>query len=684
MNFELRRFLVAGVFAAISLLSPLAFAQEGAHVHEDGTVHERAHGHAAVKPQFGAKAIRLFGSLPIQDGGRVKPISTMAGFKLLKFNGIRKVTTPLGEKLDPTEWLLHCLFFPEVAQDYEFFQIQNDEVLTAIGLSIEGKKKRDRYSFEQLRPGVEALMNKASEWAHIEAVDQTLVQRQLLSLARNLREFIDLTREFDFAFTEFSAANGPEVQRLLGGEKASLSVVLAKMQDLRALYLRKGREKLEEDPDRVAAGKIFGQLQVMAGVTQLGLIAPEVSLEQETEWSSVLDLIPIVLQDERPTEKSIELVGYMEKLVGQRADPASFEANLVKLHAGSVALSGALDRDEYRKIPIEQRFYKADFFYRALVMFLLSFLLCAVGWLKPSSKWVQRGVWLSLLGGTLLATLGITMRCIIRSRPPVSTLYETILFIAVVCVLVALLIEYINRQRLALAMATIFGAVGMWLSMKYELKEAATAGDTMPSLVAVLDTNFWLSTHVTTVTMGYSAGLLASLMAHVWVFGKLFGLKRGDTAFYKHITRMVYGVLCFGLLFSVVGTILGGIWANYSWGRFWGWDPKENGALLICLWELMILHLRMGGFIRDRGLCNLAIFGGMVVSFSWWGVNLLGIGLHSYGFTSGIGTALTVFYLVEVTIIAVSLIHWVIETSVERRLASLRAGEGDFSSGASQ
>jgi hypothetical protein len=94
----------------------------------------------------------------------------------------------------------------------------------------------------------------------------------------------------------------------------------------------------------------------------------------------------------------------------------------------------------------------------------------------------------------------------------------------------------------------------------------------------------------------------------------------------------------------VVGTILGGVWANDSWGRFWGWDPKENGALMICLWEIAMLHARMGGYLKDFGFCLASIFGGIVVAFSWWGVNLLGIGLHSYGFTSGISLALNIFY----------------------------------------
>jgi cytochrome c biogenesis factor len=100
----------------------------------------------------------------------------------------------------------------------------------------------------------------------------------------------------------------------------------------------------------------------------------------------------------------------------------------------------------------------------------------------------------------------------------------------------------------------------------------------------------------------------------------------------KALVRMTYAIVCFATLFSFIGTVLGGIWADQSWGRFWGWDPKENGALLIVIWNAVILHARWGGMIRERGLMNMAVFGNIITSFSWFGVNMLGVGLHSYGF----------------------------------------------------
>ncbi|NQY74736.1 MAG: cytochrome c biogenesis protein CcsA [Candidatus Margulisbacteria bacterium] len=119
---------------------------------------------------------------------------------------------------------------------------------------------------------------------------------------------------------------------------------------------------------------------------------------------------------------------------------------------------------------------------------------------------------------------------------------------------------------------------------------------------------------------------------------------------------MVVGLVCFALLFSFVGTVLGGIWADQSWGRFWGWDPKENAALLIVLWNVIILHARIGGYIQTRGLMVMAVFGNIVNSFSWFGVNMLGIGLHSYGFMGQTFYALAGFIVSQLLVMGLGVL----------------------------
>src|SRR5262245_37288913 len=103
----------------------------------------------------------------------------------------------------------------------------------------------------------------------------------------------------------------------------------------------------------------------------------------------------------------------------------------------------------------------------------------------------------------------------------------------------------------------------------------------------------------------------------------------------KELGRMIYGITCFALLFSFYGTVLGGLWADDSWGRFWGWDPKENGALIIVLWNALVLHARWDKMIADSGLAVLDIGGNIVTSWSWFGVHVFMKGIHMYCFNCG-------------------------------------------------
>jgi ABC-type transport system involved in cytochrome c biogenesis permease subunit len=238
----------------------------------------------------------------------------------------------------------------------------------------------------------------------------------------------------------------------------------------------------------------------------------------------------------------------------------------------------------------------------------------------------------------------------LEGRPPVTNLYSSAIFIGWGAVGLGLILESFWKNAIGLAVATVIG-----FSTQIVAHNLALGGDTMVMLQAVLDTNFWLATHVVIVTLGYSATYVAGFLAILYVvlgfFTKVMTADMG-----RSLSRMVYGILCFATLFSFVGTVLGGIWADQSWGRFWGWDPKENGALIIVLWNALILHARWGGMVRERGIMNLAIFGNIVTSWSWFGTNLLGVGLHSYGFMSGAFTALMVFVASQCVLIGLGLI----------------------------
>jgi ABC-type transport system involved in cytochrome c biogenesis permease subunit len=391
----------------------------------------------------------------------------------------------------------------------------------------------------------------------------------------------------------------------------------------------------------------------VAGPARTLVVFPPADGEADDAWHSPGGLAEDAFLGGMLPQTTLNLLREWETLAPAASEsPQAFEQALRIYHDHSVAAARALGA--YDTIPLEVTFYRLGFFRYALMLFVLSFVVVALSWLKPESRVAWGASVLSVIPPAALLVAGITMRCVIRGRPPVTTLYETILFVTAVAVVVGLIVELMNRRRIAVAVAAALGLAGMFLANRYEAKEAV---DTMPAVIAVLDTNFWLATHVTTVTMGYSAGLLAAAIAHLYIFARFFGVRLGDET-YESLTRMAYGILCFGLLFSLVGTVLGGIWAAQSWGRFWGWDPKENGALMIVLCKLAILHARKGRLIQDMGLHLASVFTGMVVAFSWWGVNLLGVGLHSYGFTSGVMRVLATFLIVQTAVIALGAFAW--------------------------
>jgi cytochrome c-type biogenesis protein CcsB len=300
---------------------------------------------------------------------------------------------------------------------------------------------------------------------------------------------------------------------------------------------------------------------------------------------------------------------------------------------------------------------------------------------------------------------------VLEGRPPVTNLYSSAIFIGWGAMILGLVLERIYRVGIGSVVASLAGFVTLMIA-----HNLALGGDTMEMLRAVLDTNFWLATHVVVVTLGYASTFAAGLLAILYIFLGVFtplltqklsagarmsssavlpgasmstrslsataqpatlplpeGEGRGEgeratrlrstgadrkseATLGKALGSMVYGIICFATLFSFVGTVLGGIWADQSWGRFWGWDPKENGALLIVIWNALILHVRWGDLLRDRGIMNLAVFGNIVTSFSWFGVNMLGIGLHSYGFMDAAFQWLMIFIGSQVFIIALGML----------------------------
>ena len=577
-------------------------------------------------------------TIPVQNGGRIKPLATYAGFTMLSLHGARSMSIEgAGGKntIKPTAWLMDTLFRPQLAVKLPTFRIDNSAVLESIGVKSRGK--RDRYSYADIEPAREKLLKLAQSYEVIAKEKRDPVQEQTVILAYNIREYESLLVYFDFARTGITlygtGKNGATDQR------TDMSVLMAT-----APEIRKQIAISQAEGGQISANlkNLLEQVLDAANFSKFGLVMIPPTDSKDLIWQSAGNVIMAAFNDSKVDAKSgIAAIKALEMTARSVGDETAFQNQLVSLRDGIAKQAAA--RGEGKHVALEASYYQENRFIYALSFFILGTITALAMWTVGKGMVGRILAWITLAAtsaGMIYCIIAIVQRSIIMQRPPIGNLYDTIIFIATTVVLLALLIEWMTRLRFALGIAPILGALLIILARRYELGDAK---DHMDPLVAVLDSNYWLTTHVITITLGYAAGLLSAFLSCIYLIIRGLRLYDDDRDIRRSLTRAVYGMICLTLFLSLVGTVLGGIWANDSWGRFWGWDPKENGALLIVLWTLSILHARLGGHIREWGLHFSAVFTAAVIAFSWWHVNFLGVGLHNYGFTAGKDT-IWVFY----------------------------------------
>jgi ABC-type transport system involved in cytochrome c biogenesis permease subunit len=233
--------------------------------------------------------------------------------------------------------------------------------------------------------------------------------------------------------------------------------------------------------------------------------------------------------------------------------------------------------------------------------------------------------WAGFVAGLLAMIAGFWLRIEITGRAPVTNMYESVVYLALGITAFGMIFEAFNRQRYLMAAAAAIGAVALILADSAPV----VLDPQLHPLKAVLRDNFWLVVHVMTITLSYAAFALAMGIGDITLWFYLVGSR--DRAAIEAQSRFTYRVLQVGVLLLAVGTILGAVWADFAWGRFWGWDAKEVWALVSLIYYLAVLHARFIGWVRQLGLAAASSGGFLFIIVAWYGSNYWFAGLHSYG-----------------------------------------------------
>ena len=548
-----------------------------------------------------------FARLPVMANGRLQPIDSVARNSLLILSGKqtfrdKKNPDDEGRLVSANEWLQDVLMRPEVAESYKVFLINNEDVLhLASYKSADGKL----YSFAQLKPAIDEIERQAGLAETVESGERSLFQRDILKLHEQLVLYHRLENSVQ-------AEGALPLQEEIAAFQAAIDPGLV------AIHKRAANEAFSKE-DLDALVDFTKRYDLFARLAYLSLVPPAKGSDAHAPFATIGENLLDSIMSRKLSPAILELADI--RTAYRAPDHSGFEEQCAKYRDWLTRnYSGSL-----KKIDYEFVFNRIAPFYRCVFLYVLVLVLACFSWLIWPDSLGKVAYYLTALTFTI-HTLGLLSRIYLQDRPPVTNLYSSAVFVGWGAVFLAIIIERIYRNGIGSATAGMIGFLTLIIA-----HHLSASGDTMEAMRAVLNSNLWLSTHVVVITLGYASTFLAGFLAIIYVARGI--LTTGLTpAIAKSLERMVYGIICFATLFSFVGTILGGIWADQSWGRFWGWDPKENGALLIVLWNAVILHTRWGGFIKQRGLMTMALFGNVVTSLSWFGVNMLGVGLHSYGF----------------------------------------------------
>jgi len=584
-------------------------------------------------PKAGGFDLYAFGSLPVIDQGRAKPLDSLARETLLTIsNKTTYKVSSKGKSRPAIEWLLTTIATPKQGDELQIIRIDNPDVIAALGLDSD--REGMRYSMGELRAKAAEYDKQLKKLREKDPETFTAFEKKFAELSNRVKNHMRLYH----AFVPQPLPEMPDRDKLKENDPAAFQQAGDVIEVLKGFgaMVEESRPPLavpvkDKALEMIAKDKKWIPFSVAAMFAEmrLGILPSEHS--QLDEPTAALSGIFAAYAEGDAEAFNKRVADYADWL--ERHEPEHYQASKVNdeaflNHFAPFGWTGGI------------------------LLYFLAFIVASLGLLMFRQQLGSAAFWM-LVVTLLLHTWALWERIDISGRPPVTNLYSSAVFIGWVAVILGLALEGFFRLGVGNFVAAIAGMAGLLIADKLSLDPSHP--DNIGVMQAVLDTQFWLATHVVCITVGYASTFLAGLLGIAYillgVFTPVINTRDG-----KLLGRMIYGVVCFALFFSFFGTVLGGLWADDSWGRFWGWDPKENGALIIVLWNAFILHARWDKLANERGLAVLAVVGNIVTSWSWFGTNQLGVGLHSYGFTSGILLTLGLFVLAHLIVIGIGLL----------------------------
>ncbi|MCA9133021.1 MAG: cytochrome c biogenesis protein CcsA, partial [Planctomycetales bacterium] len=574
------------------------------------------------------------GKIPVQHEGRIKPFDSVARNVLQfiskpVFGSVPYVKDENGVKRSPSEWLLGVMAGQEWVHRAEVFRAYAPEVRAVFDLE---PRKGYRYSYAELEPNMDKFRAEVDKLRGKEPNSFDFREQKLAAMHQQINQ-VDL---INFSY-QLPPIPDP-------GEEPS-------------------PEAQRKFIDQIM--QVFDMMQRLEAGNPPAIIPPQGEATEENlvdaKWQAYGPAVFATFLGQRmgmaKGGPNPAILAFTDVLDAVRAKDAP-AVNQAVADYRELLSETPLAAAKLSKASAESWLNKFNPTAQGVLVYLVAILLGFASFLFRSDHLRRATFWI-LVGVFLIHTIAILSRIYISGRAPVINLYSSAVFIGWACVLLGLVLEVLYPIGIANLVSGFIGIASLSVARSLD------TSDTLHVLEAVLDTQFWLSTHVITVTAGYAVTFLAGFIGICALVHRMAtrydsyapGTRPKQTEEFQQILyRMTYGVICFAIFFSFIGTVLGGLWADDSWGRFWGWDPKENGAMMIVLWNAILLHARWDKQVGGRGFAMLAVLGNIVTAWSWFGTNQLGIGLHSYGFTSGALYTLVGFASANLLFVIISLI----------------------------